>query len=384
MKRTLNLFSFSMVLALLVGLAGIHIPPAQAAPGETTLISLSNSASPMDANNSSYVSTISANGQFVAFQSYASSLVSSDTNGLSDIFVRDLQSGLTERVSIDSNGTQGNGASFQPAISADGRFVAFRSDAMNLVSNDTNGKSDIFVHDRQAHITERVSIGLNGTATNFESYEPAISGDGRFIAFVSFATNLVEGDTNTAFDIFVRDRQTGLTERVSIDSNGVQANSPSYQPAISADGRIVTFMSSASNLVAGDTNANWDIFVHDLETDLTERISVDSNGNQGASFSYAASISADGRFVAFVSAAMLVSGDTFGTQDIFVRDLQTGQTERIAFGPPGTGPAHDTYYTSISADGRYITFQSYAANLVSGDTNGKADIFVHDRQTDLT
>ena len=236
----------------------------------------------------------------------------------------------TERVSVDSAGVEGNSVSVVPAISADGRFVAFHSVANNLVTGDTNGAFDVFVHDRDTDTTERVSVDSAGVEGNDVSINSTISADGRFVAFRSIANNLVAGDTNGFWDIFVHDRTTDTTERVSVSSAGVQGNSFSFRPAISAGGRFVAFFSRANNLVAGDTNGKDDIFVHDRDTDITERVSVNSAGVQGNDFSrFRTSISADGRFVAFRSEANnLVAGDTNGFRDIFVHDRTTDTTER--------------------------------------------------------
>ena len=209
----------------------------------------------------------------------------------------------TERVSVASNGGQADSSSVNPAVSADGRFVAFESDASNLVGGDTNGLNDIFVHDRQTGTTERVSVATGGTEANGVSYTPAISADGRFVAFYSNATNLVGGDTNGTSDVFVHDRQTGTTERVSVATGGAEANGGSSTAAISADGRFVAFHSDATNLVSGDTNGARDIFVHDRQTGTTERVSVATGGAQANSGSANPAISADGRFVAFYSVA---------------------------------------------------------------------------------
>jgi Tol biopolymer transport system component len=287
---------------------------------------------------------------------------------------------VTERVSVDSSGTQENNACRSPSISADGRYVAFYSYADNLVSGDTNGTWDVFVRDRQSGTTERVSVDSLGAQGNDFSYTPSISADGRYVAFMSKATNLVGGDTNGAWDVFVRDRQGATTERVSVDSLGSQGNGGSNVPSISADGRYVAFQSNATNLVSGDTNGSPDVFVRDRQTGTTERVSVDSGGVQGNGTSSLPSISADGRHVAFESyASNLVSGDTTWWQDVFVRDRQSGTTERVSidsFGAQGNGFSDKP---SISADGRYVAFRSDASNLVSGDTNGWHDAFVRDR-----
>jgi Tol biopolymer transport system component len=245
--------------------------------------------------------------------------VTGDTNGKSDIFVHDRQTGATERVSVDSSGAQADNASFKSAISADGRFVAFESFASNLVPNDTNGWVDVFVRDRQAGTTERISVRSTGQQVNGGSNRPAISADGRFVAFASIATNVVPNDTNATWDVFVHDRQTGTTERVSVDSTGAESDGASVRPTISADGRFVAFDSSATNLVAGDTNGVTDVFVHDRQTGTTIRVSVDSSGGEANASCGKSAISADGRFVVIGSAATnLVANDTNGFSDVFV------------------------------------------------------------------
>ncbi len=337
-------------------------------------------------SGNSFSPTISADGRFVAFVSYATNLVGGDTNSVADIFVHDRQTGTTERVSVATGGGQADGTNSNPAISADGRFVAFESDATNLVGGDTNAAKDVFVHDRQTGTTERVSVATGGGQAIGASLYPKISADGRFVAFFSGAANLVSSDTNGKNDVFVRDRQTGTTELVSVATGGGQATDDSLNPAISADGRFVAFYSYANNLVSGDSNSFADIFVHDRQTGTTARVSVVTGGSQaigGGSISPA--ISADGRFVAFESdAANLYGGDTNSASDIFVHDRQTGTTEWVNYAP-GNGQANgDSYLAAISADGRFVAFESYATNLVSGDSNGAYDIFVHDRQTGAT
>ncbi|HVS11180.1 MAG TPA: hypothetical protein VMS76_15020 [Planctomycetota bacterium] len=276
-------------------------------------------------NSGSYFSSISGNGTQVAFQSYATNLVFGDTNGTYDVFVRDLQNSLTTRVSIASNGAQANAQSFHAAISADGRHVAFASDATNLVPGDTNGTQDVFVHERGSGVTARVSVDSTGAQAGGRSSHPVLSGDGRFVAFVSEAPNLVPDDTNGVADVFVHDRQNGQTRRVSVGPAGAQANATSGMPAISADGSRVAFQSDASNLVLGDTNGTTDAFLHDLATGRTERLSVDSDLAQGNGPSGMPSLSADGRLAAFQSGASnLITGDTNGVPDVFVRDRECG------------------------------------------------------------
>jgi len=349
---------------------------------------------------------------------------------------------LTERVSVSSTGQQAEGTFFQgccgnicidpsdfwerygradsedPAISADGRFVAFASIAVNLVPGDTNThrvrcvtdgttmldqfwQHDIFVRDRLTQTTQRVSISTGGEEANGGCYTPAISGDGRYVTFASVATNPVEGDTNGRRDIFVHDRLTGQTERVSLSSTGEQANDhsggrgPDTRSPISADGRYVAFVSAASNLVPEDTNGMADIFLRDRQTGETKRVSVSSAGEQANAGSWGAALSADGRYVAFASwADNLVPDDTNRKSDIFVHDTQTGQTTRVSVSSEGEQANGDSaggrYWmdmptaVSISADGRWVAFDSVAGNLVPGDVDGLADVFVHDRQTGET
>ncbi len=292
------------------------------------------------------------------------------------------------RMSVDNAGNEGNLGSDWAAISGDGYRIAFHSDATNLVSGDTNSALDVFVRDRVANTTTRVSVDSSGTQGNGLSGYPSISRDGRYVAFWSLATNLVSGDTNVVDDIFVHDMVTGATERISVSSSGTQANGPSYPVTpLSADGRYVAFASAASNLVANDTNNQVDIFVRDRQLGTTERVSVDSSGLQGNGYSGNPSISADGRYVVFQSTATNLvggGGDTNGVQDVFVHDRQTGETLRISVGSGGT-QANDASVSStrngISADGQLIGFSSLATNLVSGDTNGVQDAFVYNRVT---
>lgn len=340
---------------------------------------------------------ISADGRFVAF---ASSCGSSPAAGGTDVFVRDKLAVTTEPVSVGGGGAQPNGSSDSPAISADGRFVAFISLASNLVPGDPGcvatafACTRVFVRDRLLGATERVSPGLQGAAPDGYSEDPSISADGRFIAFSSMATNLVTGDTNEAKDIFVRDRLAGTTERVSVSSDGAQANAryPSTQstyPAISANGRYVAFMSSASNLVASDTNQTWDVFVRDRLAGTTERVSVSSDGGQADYASDYVAISADGRYVAFRSiASNLVPGKRTYLWDVYVHDRITGTTELVSVGARGEDANFYSLGVSISGDGRYVAFSSLASNLVAGDTNdcpitsahfSCPDVFVRDR-----
>ena len=328
---------------------------------------------------------ISEDGRFVAFDSYADNLVANDTNGVLDVFVHDRMTGATERVSVDSAGVEGNDQSFFPAISGDGRVVSFHSKATNLVAGDTNGKEEVFVHDRVSGVTERMNVDSAGVEGNGGAFKSAINADGRFVSFYSTSRNLVANDINSMPDVFLRDRQNGTTELISVDSNGVQGDNGSFKSALSADGRFVVFDSFASNLVAGDTNTWSDVFVRDRQNGTTERVSVRTSGKQGNDGSNRASISADGRFVAFTSfASNLVTTDTNGTWDIFVRDRQNGTTELVSVDSAGVQGDLTSIKPMISSDGRFVAFSSDATNLVPGDTNGVQDVFVRDLLTGTT
>lgn len=345
--------------------------------GETTRVSVSSTG--VQAIGGSYAPAISADGRFVAFYSYADNLVAGDDSTY-DVFVHDRLTGQTTMVSLSSAGVRGDGSSTSPDISADGRFVAFHSDAGNLVSNDTNEIEDVFVHDQQTGQTIRISVSSTGTQGNDVSAYPAISADGRFVAFGSKANNLVAGDTNNENDIFVHDRQTGQTTRVSVSSTGTQGNDLSGNPGISADGRYVVFESLATNLVGGDTNGKWDVFVHDRQTGQTRRVSVGSTGAQGNGGSAGASISGDGRYITFYSASSnLVPGDSNIWEDIFVHDQLTGQTNRISVATNGGSGNGGAFQPVISGDGRVVAFESEASNLLGGDTNEWRDIFIYFR-----
>jgi flagellin-like hook-associated protein FlgL len=346
---------------------------------------VSTASSGVQGNGGSYVTAISADGRYVAFHSYASNLVSGDTNATLDAFIKDTVTGVTTRVSTDSSGLQGNSQSTVSAISADGRYVAFTSFASNLVSGDTNGAFDAFIKDTITGLTTRVSTNSSGVQGNASSSVTAISADGRYVAFNSVASNLVSGDTNLGYDAFIKDTLTGITTRVSTNSSGGEGDNDSYVAAISADGRYVAVTSHASNLVSGDTNGVSDAFIKDTVTGMTRRVSTNSSGGEGDSDSYAIAISADGRYVAFTSyASNLVSGDTNGSGDAFIKDTVTGITTRVSTISSGGEGDSDSYVIAISADGRYVAFTSDASNLVSGDTNGSSDAFIKDTVTGIT
>ncbi|MEN6643053.1 MAG: Ig-like domain-containing protein [Armatimonadia bacterium] len=329
---------------------------------------------------------VSEDGRYIVFESDASNLVAGDTNGVKDIFVRDCVTRQTTRVSVATGGVQANAASDDGGISADGRYVAFGSRATNLVPGDINGVNDIFVHDRVTGQTKIVSVATGGTQADNYSEDPSLSTDGRHVVFHSFATNLVANDTNRFGDIFVHDRVTGETTRVSVATGGEQGNGESGDTSgISGDGRYVAFYSCASNLVSGDTNETSDVFVRDRVAGLTTRVSLATNGTQANDSCFGPSISADGQFIAFSSwASNLVPGDTNGIDDIFVWGRISGETTRASVATGGAQSGGQCHGASLSADGRYVAFATWGNNLVPGDTDDAHDVFVRDRVAGTT
>ena len=329
-------------------------------------------------NGSSRNPSVSADGRFVAFVSSASNITAGDLNTRDDVFVRDRQAGTTELVSVSSAGVQGNFNSTNPSISADGRYVAFQSNANNLVANDANNKSDIFVRDRQAQTTIIASHPLVGVVGgDGDSTDPEISADGKFVAFTSDATNL-GSDPGPFSDIFLRGLDVASLSAISVPVAAVPSNGASTQPTISSDGSRIAFTSAASNLIATDANGKTDIFVRNRPSSTTFRASVKEGGGEAnGGDSSAPSISGDGNRVAFQSAAVdLTPFDTNGKVDVFVRVVDGQQTFRLSLGLELTPANGDSLSPAISNDGQYVAFASDANNLVAGDLNGKRDIFV--------
>ncbi|MEY2808479.1 MAG: hypothetical protein ACK57N_00710 [Planctomycetia bacterium] len=402
---------------------------------------------------------ISADGRFVAFASSAPNIVAGDTNGVQDVYVRDRLLGATERVSVaDLSGAQADGRSFHPSITADGRHVAFASLATNLVANpDSNGVHDIYVRDRATGRTRLVSVvaaghPFTGAAGSGNSYGPSISAEGRHVAFYSEAEDLLPpgGDSNGHYDAFVADLATGVVELASVDDAGAQANWHSSSigfedpsaTAISADGRFVVYITAATNLVAGansglatvvwrdrllgrtdvaartlagapslhestypsisddgnvigfyssdpalvveDGDALRNFFVLERATGRIERVDTSSTGVPGGSGPPTAfgltgrmTMSRDGRIVGFNSdAPNLAPGDANGRRDVQVRDRAEHATHLVSRAPDATSGDGQSTRTAVSADGRWIAFQSGAGNLVANDANGAMDIFV--------
>lgn len=335
-----------------------------------------------DANHISSSAQVSADGRYVVFQSFASNLVTGDTNGDGDIFRKDLHTGEITRLSAGSTENESNGSSFNPQISADGRYVLFESYADNLVAGDDNDNRDLFRKDLFTGALTRVDTD-NGAGSQGEGLFAQLSADGRYVVFHSLASDLVAGDTNGKEDIFRKNLLTGDVVRVSTDADNQQANGGnSYYAQVSADGRYVLFESDANNLVADDTNGTRDIFLKDLQTDEITRVSTDSDGIQGLGKSAKAQFSPDGRYVLFESnSSSLVAGDTNGVRDIFRKDLLTDQIIRVSTTSDGSEAMGDSFGAELSADGRYLVFTSAAGNLAAGGTEGRYDIYRKDLQT---
>ena len=401
----------------------VDVPPV--AP--TELVSLSNTGgqgnnySGATGNLEMYPNAVSANGRYVAFMSSATNLVPNDTNSNPDIFVRDTQLGTTTRVSVASNGAQGDNESLLPSISGDGNYVSFSSIADNLVAGAIPGQQGIYLHNMNNGTTTRVDLAPDGTVGNDNACCSSVSLDGRFIAFQSNASNLVPSVSGT--NIFRLDTKTNQMALASVASDGI-TDGGGNSPQISADGRFVVFISSASDLVPGDTNGKMDVFLHDFETGQTTRVNVASDGTQdncGASFTAEApvAISADGRYVTFISCGNTLDPNAVNPNlynTAYVHDMTTGRTTALAtdsqnnivsignigtlsgdgrfatFGtyladqttgrftllnvtPSGSAGNDAAFVPSISTDGSTAVFSSQSSNLVPNDTNGYTDVF---------
>jgi len=349
---------------------------------ETRRVSVAPDGS--QANRSSGLPVISGDGRFVAFSSKASNLVEGDTNKMTDAFVWDRETGITERVSVSSIGEEAEGISSPTSISPDGRFVAFNSDAPNLVENDgvpTNleGALDAFVHDRETGETERISVNSQGEpALSAPSFGGEVTPDGRYVAFVSAAGNLDPLDSDINYDIFVRDRDTDTTEMVSLKASGEETPFMTLGPSISADGRFVAFDAN-DELTPDDTNRAADVFVRDRQENTTTLLSIRTDGSGGRWGGVGPDITSDGRFVLFQSNSKLVKADTNSASDAYLRDLETGRTRLVSRTWRKRAGNAASLPNDISDEGRYILFISRATNIVPGDTNDEFDHFVYDR-----
>src|SRR6266566_809577 len=283
-------------------------------------------------------------------------------------------------LSRNTQGRMGNGSSEYPAISTNGQFVAFISAATNLVANVGGTDYLVYLHDRATRGTTLVSRSGTGALPNADCTDVRISGDGRFVVFVSAASNLMANDNNDASDIFLYDRSSGQLELISQSTLGEIGIGESDSPAVSDDGRFVVFDSDSSNLVSGDSNGAWDVFLRDRQLGVTTRVSVNSLGAQANNTSYLPNISGDGRYITFLSAANnLVTEPFFLAFHLYLWDRVGNTIERISKTSAGQPGNADSGFSTLSADGRYIGFESNASNLVAADTNNVQDIFLWDR-----
>jgi Tol biopolymer transport system component len=369
-------------LATLLALALIVVAPLAA----QTTDRVSVHSSGLQSDNQSFRPGITADGSLVVFHSEATNLVDADGNGRYDVFLRDRAAGTTTRLSESTTGVEGNNHSLDAVICRNGAIVVFRSDASNLVAVDTNASADVFLADLGSGVTALISVDSSGVQGDNASYPGrSVSGDGNLVPFYGTASNLVPGDTNNRYDVFVRDVAAGTTERVSVDSFGVEGDMDSLVPTVSTDGRYVAFESSSTNLVADDTNGFEDIFVHDRATGATTRVSVSSYGEQSNHRSSTPWISGDGRYVAFASmASNLVPNGSLGNWDIYVHDRLSGETAMLSRSTLGQAGNNASYTPVMTGDGRWVVFRSYASNLVVGDGNGQPDIFLRDREAGVT
>ena len=369
--------SFGVVLAVIVatsgcawvGRVGVSTTGAQPTSGATT------------------GTDVSPNGRYVVFTSEASNLVTGDLNGAADVFWRDNQTGVTERVSVADNEAEAQLGGYGGLVSADGRYVAFSSDSANLVLLDTNLSTDVFLRDRVAGTTTRVSRG--GTEGNGPSYLQSMTPDARFIVFTSDADNLIgTADQNFSTDVFLRDRTLAKTERVSVATDGTEGDLDSSGGSISDDGRYVTFISNASNFDLSDSGIYADVFVRDrnVAAPVTTRLTALPNADEANADSSNALISGDGRVVAFDTDAsnLLSQPDNNVTTDVYATVLATGVTERISTGLGNTDSTAFSFVAGISDDARFVLFQSGASNLVTSTLKAVSNSFVRDRSSGAT
>ncbi|MGB2895018.1 MAG: PKD domain-containing protein [Anaerolineales bacterium] len=374
----------STVVIIMLASPTLFVQVARANSAVTERVSISSAG--IEGDRVSRTPSISADGRFIVFPSEATNLVDGDTNNAQDIFIHDWLNGTTERVSLSGQGQEANGVSDWPEISADGSTVVFSSTATNLVKETPNSIEDVFVVDLQSGAIEWVSHPASGGQADAASSQPVISGDGRFVVFVSAATNLVPGATTGLEEIYLYDRADGSLEWVSAPRLGLANDGSSGEPAISADGNWVAFSSNSSQFVPLDTRGLSDIFLWNRASNALERVSMTQTGKEADSLSNAPAISADGRFIVFWShASNIIAGDTNDMIDIFLHDRLNGDLQRVNLSATGEqaldGPSFEP---AISADGRFVVFRSDATNLVPNDDNNSRDIFVRDLQGTTT
>jgi Tol biopolymer transport system component len=356
-----------------------HIFVSDRNTGTIRCVSLNSNG--REGDQDSLAPSISADGQFIAFTSTATNLARNKCdNGFNQIYVRNRTTGMTSCVSVNSNGHEGNQHSHASSISADGTLIAFDSAATNLTGNKCdNGFNHIFVHDLRAGITTCVSVRTNGEEGNGDSFDPSIAADGRVVVFQSAATNLADRCSNGNAHIYMHNLATEETSCVSVNKEGKQSNGNSALARVSGDGRFVVFQSDPTNFTTRCSNGFTHIFVRDTVEERTTCASIDNRGNQGNKDSVQPSISSDGRFVAFSSAANNLTGNrcVAGNVQVFVRDRTDEKTECASVGPKNVEGNSESINPSISANGVLVSFESDSNNLVKKDTNGLRDVFGH-------
>lgn len=331
-------------------------------------------------NSASEQPSVSANGLVVSFESRSNNLLGGDFSDTKHIYVSDRSSGALDRGSVSSSGSIANSDSHSAQLSGNGRYVVFVSSASNLVDSDSNGADDVFRYDRDTKTTERVSAPLAGTEFDGASTDPDLSSDGRFVVFSSSASNVIEQDGNDASDVFVKDLETGQVELISVALDGQVGNRRSMLPRMSADGRYVVFVSDATNLVEKDSNGARDVFIRDRISGVTERVTLSSANKQLARNSTAPDVSDDGRFVVFETLSdEVVDQDRNGFRDLYLRDREERSTVLVSGTPFGDSGNGESWAGRISGNGQFIVFSSRANDLVEDDTNEVADVFAYDR-----
>jgi len=366
--------------------AALVLPPPPLLAQTMRRVSVAAGGVEADSGSTMQDRSLTRDGRALVFETYATNLIPGGVNNLPDIVVVDLISGSLELIDVDSNGVQANYRAQAPAITPDGRYVVFHSKATNLVANDVNGVEDVFLRDRLLGTTTLVSMSSTGTQGDGSSLYPSISDSGRYVTFNSYARNLVPGDFNNMWDVFVFDVALGAIHRVSIPAGGGWADNRSYGQRISSHGRWIVFTSDAGNLVPGDTNLATDVFLRDRWNQTTQRISVGPGGVESDQDSYVCGLTPDAHWCVFISlGTTLVSGDTNGLEDIFVCDTTTGVVTRVDVDAQGNEADGRAQAAAISDDGRFVAFSSLATNLLgSGNTlsGTHLQLFLHDRDAD--
>lgn len=376
-----------MVALLAASAAALSISPGAA----LAAVLVSAGAGGSSGNGASSEGAITPNGRYVAYVTSARNVVPNDLNGsAADVILRDVRDGVTTLVSVNRLGTgSGNGASRDPSVSENGRWVVFTSVADDLVANDANGAEDVFVRDLTLGTTTLVSVKQDGSGSaTGPSGTASISSNGRWVSFSSVAEDLVSNDGNGQEDVFVRDLQTGTTTLVSIDRQGSSSGTGrSFGPVLTPGGRTVAFVSNANDLVGDDENAVNDVFLRDLNAGTTTLVSTSRDGTGGGKGdSWGPIVSPNGRYVAFTSVARdMVTADRNHSSDVFLRDLRQGTTTLVSVSKSGKRTANGASVAlGVSSSGRYVLFTSRAPNLTAGDRNETDDVFLRDLRDGIT